>query len=237
MEMNKMTKRWSWPLACVLLLGFGLLMAGCESDPVAPQEEPPALTEKEAAQQAALVAVGVAEIGPEILKAPALKDLGIYPYDFPADGIVLGSVIMEFFTGGAGGTHSHWNDADYGLLYTPDKEVLEVEFMLPIGEGVTVGFALDFSLFGPIDREEDEAVVSGTGNYITGAGTAPFTLTSVVVSGIYAYPTDGTLLFETGGWEVLVTYDGTDTALVAVNGVDMFTVNLDTGWLTPITES
>lgn len=237
MEMNIMTKRGSWLLAGVLVLGFGLLMAGCESDSVAPQEEVPAPTEQEAAQQAALVAVGVAEIGPEILKAHGLKDLGIYPYAFPGSEIVEGTVIMEYFTGGATGIHSHWNEADYGLLYTPDDEVLDVAFILPIGEGVTVDFGLELSLYGPIDRVEDNAVVSGTVTYITGAGAAPTTLTGVVVSGIYAYPTDGTLLFETGGWEVLVTYDGTDTALVAVNGVDMFTVDLDTGWLTPITES
>lgn len=236
--METKMKMWRRPAALVLILAMGLLVAGCESDPVAPQEEIPAQTQTEAAQQAALVAAGVAKIGPVILEDQTLKELGVYPYTFPEAGNVSGMVVMEYFTGGPEGAHSHWNDADYGMMYTPDEELVDVSVTLPFGEeGITVGFSLDFDLYGPINRAEDFATVSGTGNYITGAGVSPFTMTEVVVSGINDFPTGGTLLFETGIFAVEVTYNGTDTGMMAVNGVDLFTVDLDTGLITPITDS
>lgn len=236
MELNKMKKRWSWPLACVLLLGFGLLMAGCESDPVAPQDGAPELTEQEAAQRASLVAVSVAKIGPEILKARSLKksadELGVYPYTFPEGGDVSGTVIMEYFTGGAEGTHSTWNDADYGLLFTEVGEVVDVAVPLPMAPEVTVAFAIDFNLSGPINRLADNAVVSGTGRFIVGSWIEDYTLTSVVVTGINDYPSGGTIEYVSGSHALLVTYDGSDTAMVSVNGVDLYSIDLDTAQIT-----
>ncbi len=49
MKLDKMMKGRVGAGALVLLLGSGLLLTGCESDSVAPDEELPALTEQEAA--------------------------------------------------------------------------------------------------------------------------------------------------------------------------------------------
>ena len=238
MEMNRMKKAWGWPAAMLLLLGCGLLLAGCDSDPVAPQEGPPALTEQEAAQRAGLVAVSMARIGPEILEARTLKDaadeLGVYPYTFPVGGDVTGTVIMEYFTGGAEGSHSHWNDADYGMIYTETGSALDVEIPLPVAPEVVVAFSVDFYFAGPINRLVDTATVSGSGNFVAGAWTEHFTMTNVQVTGFNDYPSGGTIEYVSGAHTLLVTYDGSDAAIVSVDDVDLYAIDLDTAQITSL---
>ncbi|MCK9995921.1 MAG: hypothetical protein KAH56_06550 [Candidatus Krumholzibacteria bacterium] len=227
-------------IVALLLLTGGLMLVGCESDPVAPQDELPQLTEQEAAQQAAIVAVGLAKVGPELLKFSGLKagpaELGIYPYEFPSGGDITGSIMLEYFDGGPGGTHSHWNDADYGLLYSPSGEV--VTLALDLGFGFEVSVDLTFDLAGPIDRAADTATVTGSGTLASGDETTGFTISEtdpVVLSGLSAYPSGGTLLFTIDGIQLEVSYDGDDTAAVTIADVVTFMIDLDTGIVTPVT--
>jgi len=231
-------------IAALLLLTGGLVLAGCESDPVAPKDELPQLTEQEAAQQAAIVAVGLAKVGPELLKFSGLKagpaELGVYPYEFPSGGDITGSIMLEYFDGGPEGAHSHWNSADYGLLYSLADE--EVTISLDIGIGVDVIVGMTFDLAGPIDQAADTATVTGSGTLTLGDMGTGFTIYEsdpVVLSGLSAYPSGGMLIFNIDGIDLLVIYDGDKTAGVAI-GVDplvafSYMIDLDTGIVTLVT--
>lgn len=221
----------------ILLLGFCLVVGGCESDSVVPQEELPALTEQGAAQQASLVAVGISMAGPELLNFSGKsgdKELGIYPYTFPDGGDVTGTIMLEYFTGGAGGTHSSWEDADYGLLYTVEDN--EVSMNLDL-DGLAPDFGMTFNLYGPIDQVLDTAEVSGTGKFRTGASNHGFTIPDddpVVLEAVSTYPSGGMFVYSADGFELLVVYDGSDTAIIQIAEVVAYTIDLDTGMVTPV---
>ncbi len=222
----------------ILLLACGLLINGCESDSVAPHDELPELTEKEAAQQAALVAVGISKVGPELLKFDGLKsggkELGVYPYTFPAEGDVTGSIVLEYFTGGAGGTHSLWDDADYGLLYTPEGEALAVA--VDLGGGLMPIFSLTFDLHGDINQTADTATVSGAGTFTSGDSINDFTLTNLLLEEVSSYPSGGSMDYLVGSIVLVVTYDGSSTAGVEIGGVLAYEIDLNTGIVTPVTK-
>ncbi len=222
--------------AVMLLLAGGLLLGGCESDAVAPNETLPEVTDQEAAQQAALVAVGIAHVGPQLLKFDGLKagpaELGVYPYDFPEGGDITGSIVLEYFTGGEGGNHSSWNNADYGLLYTPEGE--EVSVAVELFEGVEVVYSVTFNLGGPINRSADTATVSGPGTLIMGEIVRDFTLTNVFLDAVSSYPGGGSFDFTAGSIVVTVTYDGTRFATVTVSGGATFEIDLDTGLISSV---
>ncbi len=158
MKLDKMMKGRVGAGALVLLLGCGLLLAGCESDPVAPNEELPALTEQELAQQAALVAVGVAQVGPRLVTFNGTKAYnkvdGVYPYTFPEGSNATGSVVLEYLSGGPNGSHVVWDLADYGKLYTLPGDSVTVSVDLGDFEPI---YSVTFDLYGPIDRAADTA--------------------------------------------------------------------------------
>lgn len=234
MKLDKMMKGRVGAGALVLLLGCGLLLAGCESDPVAPNEELPALTEQESAQQAALVAVGVAQVGPRLVTFNGAKAYnkvdGVYPYTFPPGGDISGSIMLEYFNGGPDGVHSAWDMADYGLLYTPEGDSVTVA--LDLGGGVEPIFSVTFDLEGPIDREEDTATVSGAGTFSSGGFFQNFSLTDVLLDDVSSYPDGGTMVFTGGPFETTVTYDGTRYALVVITGGPAWVIDLDTAMIT-----
>lgn len=220
----------------ILVLACGALVGGCESESVAPHDELPQLTEREATQQAALVAVGISKVGPELLNFNGLKafekELGVYTRTFPEGGDITGSIILEYFDGGPSGLHSLWEDADYGLFYTPEGERVTIEVEIPdVGTSV---FALDFDLHGDIDQEADTATVSGSGNLTTGDYNPSFTITNVVLTELSSYPEGGTFEFVAGTITVMVEYDGDVTASVWINGVITYVIDLDTGIVTLI---
>ena len=231
MKHKQLIARGSGIAALLLLLAGGLMLGGCESDVVAPDDDLPELTEMEAAQQAALVAVGVAQVGPQLLKFAGLKAgpavLGVYPYDFPVGGDITGSIVLEYFIGGAGGTHSTWDEADYGLLYTPEGEAVSVTVELV--EGAEVIYSVTFNLGGPINRAADTATVSGPGTLIMGDFVQGFTLTNVLLNDVSSYPDGGTMDFLAGSVEITVTYDGSRYATATVLGGSVFEIDLDTG--------
>jgi hypothetical protein len=220
----------------ILLLGICLVMAGCESDSVTPNDQLPALTEKGAVQQAALVAVGIAKAGPELLKFSGKKDLGIYTYTFPPGGDISGVIMLEYFTGGPGGTHTDWETADYGLLYTTEGEQVTVVLDL---EGVEPEFSLTFDLEGPINQAEDSAEVFGSGNFTSGESSNDFTIDEedpILLEELSSYPDGGTFMYVVDSISVAVVYDGDVTADVFISEAPEpgYSINLDTGIVTVI---
>ncbi len=228
----------------ILLLACGVLVGGCESDSVAPHDEIPELTEKEAAQQVALVAAGLAKVAPQLLLYDGTKsgdkdEEGVYTQDFANFDYITGTVILEYFNGGPGGFHCVWDEADYGLLYTWDdpetSEVDGVTVALDLGGGVEPIFDLTFGLHGNIDQEADTATVSGEGTLLMeGLPPQPFTITNVVLTEVSEFPEGGELSFSTGSFDLVVEYDGEEVAYVTVNGVITFSINLETGVVTPV---
>ena len=222
----------------VLFWASGLLVGGCESDAVAPQDELPAVTEAEAAQQAALVAVGIAKVGPELLRfqasKPRDKELGVYSYTFPEGGDISGTVILEYFSGGAGGFHSLKDDADYGWLYTPEGEMVTVALDIP--SKVEPIFELTFDVQGDIDQVADTATVSGFGTLATGELSSGFTFTNLILTELSSYPDGGTFECVSGPITLVVEYDGDSTASVSVKGFIKYEIDLDTGFVTLIEE-
>jgi hypothetical protein len=217
-------------VAVTLILAGALLLVGCESDSVAPQDEIPTLTEGDVAQQAGVVATALAKVSPEIVAfrpAKAAKDLGIYPYDFPNQPQVTGMVTLEFFTGGPTGTHVAYDAADFGLLYTDPGEMLRVE--IEVTEDVTLGFDLGLSVEGYLDRDAGSAVVSGAGTFVSGLHPGSFQFTGLAVSENGLYPTAGSLTFLSAGWTMTVVFDGDVTAEVLLDGTPLYVVNLETG--------
>lgn len=223
----------------ILLLGVCLVWGGCESDSVAPDDQVPALTERDAAQQAALIAVGITKVGPQILnfsgKKPRDKDdvVGVYDYPFPPGGDITGSVILEYFTGGAEGVHCPWDEADYGLLYTPEGEMVFVAVELP--GGAVPQFELIFSLYGPIDRAADTAEVAGSGTFTSVVYSNDFTIPEaapIILTAVSSYPDGGVFHFTVGAISLVVTYDGSSTAGVEVAEVLTYEIDLDTGGVT-----
>lgn len=239
MELYKMKRGLGLTGVLIPLLGFCLVIGGCESDAVAPQDELPALTEQGAAQQAALVAVGISKAAPELLnfsgKKSGDKVLGIYEYEL-TDGGLSGTIMLEYFTGGAGGTHSSWEVADYGLLYTTEGN--EVSVVLDI-EGLEPEFGISFDLEGPIDQEADTAEVFGTGTFTTGDSSNGFTIPEddpVLLEAISTYPSGGMFAYTGDGFSLVVVYDGDVTADVFVSEAPEpgYSINLDTGMVTVI---
>ena len=239
MEFKPMMKDRSRVGALVLLLGLGLLANGCESDATAPHDPVPPLSELEVAQQAGRVAFGIAKVGPELLnfngKKSSPTDVGVYPYVFPAGGDISGSIILEYFTGGATGTPSAWDVADYGHLYTPGSTMLTAA--IDVGGLEVRGVGLAFDIQGDSDRTADTATVFGAGTIVSGSWSNDFTITEsdpVVLSGVSAYPQGGTLMFTFDSSSMLVEFDGDHTAGVTIGGILSYMIDLDTGLVTVI---
>lgn len=241
MEFRNTKGGWALAGSLILLLGLVLLLGGCESDAVAPQEELPAPTEREATQQAALVAAGIAKSSPLILAYDGNKDLGIYPYTFPPGGDVTGSVVLEYFNGGAEGDPSHWDDADYGRMYSVDdpetEDVEGVSIALELPGGLEPVFAVTFLLRGPIDRAADTAELFGAGTLGMGGSPTGWTIPEthpVLISSLSNWPTGGLVNFVVGSIILNVEYDGDHTANVYVGDAEdpTYTIDLDTAEVT-----
>jgi hypothetical protein len=217
----------------LLLMLTVLVVGGCESDSVVPNDSLPALTEGEAAQQAALAAMAVSRVGPQIVLFDGTKlsskVLGVYPYTFPPGSDVQGTVTLEFFDGGPGGIHSTWEEADYALLYTSGEEGVTVD--LESGGG----FGLTFDVTALLDRPADTATISGGGVFTTGEIDSPFGFTDLVVTAVSSYPSGGSMTFTAGVHELLVGFDGDSTAVIMVDDVDTYIIDLDDGSVTEIT--
>ena len=51
---------------------------------------------------------------------------------------------------------------------------------------------------------------------------------------ISTYPSGGMFLYSADGFELMVVYDGSDTAIIQIAEVVAYTIDLDTGIVTPV---
>lgn len=213
----------------VLLLASGLAMTGCESDPVAPHDELPALTPEGAAQQAGVMASGLAQTSPQLFYT--LKNA--YTYSFVGIDAIDGTVYLEFRDGGEEGTLEGIapNAADWGWIYTAADEPLD--FMIEVVAGSPGHVYLSFDIKGDIDQPTHTATLleGSGGSYVAGEYTGTFDFSGVVVTQGADSPT-GTMTVQTNDYVVTVVYDGDSTALLTIADVGSWLVDLDDGTLT-----
>ena len=215
-------------LSLTALLALGLLLAGCESDSTAPNDELPALTQDGAAQQAGFVAMAVASVGPEFVTFDGVSK-ELYTYTFSGSTGISGIVMIDYRDGGSDGDPATFETGDWAHLWTPEPGGIT-------GETSAGGSAsLSFDLEAEVTQASDTAtiLVGSSGSFTSGEYTATFDLDTVVVT-VASYPSSGTMVFSSGGFVMTVTYDGDNTAVISVAGVDTWVVNLDDGTLTEI---
>ena len=215
--------------ALMLMLGLGLWLTGCESDTVAPHDETPALTEEDAAYQAAAMASAAGQFLPQLVEYNG-SDKNEYSYTFPAEGDVSGTIYFDFRNGGADGTPAPYNTANWGSLFTAADE--EISFAVGYGGSID----LKFSIFADITRDPDTATLleGSGGTFTSGAYSATFSFADLVVVRDGDYPASGSMSFVSGGFTLTVTFDGTNIAVASLSGGASWSVNLDDATITPI---
>jgi len=219
-----MNKKLTLLAVLALMLGLGLFMTGCESDSVAPNEEPPTLSDDEVAGQAAAMASAAAQVLPQIVEySPTNKDL--YSYDFSGQNAVTGTVWFDFRTGGADGTSATYSTGDYCHMYTADGEAIVFEV------GVGGEIEVTVSVMASIVQATDTATLleGSAGTFTAGAYNATFSFAGVVVTAGQNYPSGGTMTFVSGGRTLTVTFDGDNTAVVTLEGGGSWVLDLDDG--------
>ena len=206
-----------------------LVIAGCDSDPTAPQENPPPLTVDAAATQAAALAKAGVDIMNELLDR---SDKELINEVFSV-GNVNGKVTMEFFCGGAEGEPCAQDLADAIHTWTdlttdpPDSAVIWEDF----GDGpqeiarITVDAVVD-----PFDNDPPESgTVTGSGVLTAGVYVSTFTIDGVIYH-VGDYPASGAMTYTSPPHDVLITFDGTRCATLVIGEVT-YLVDLDTGEL------
>ena len=212
-------------LAVVALCGF--LLGGCDSDSTAPDDELPTLSQNDVINQAALTAVAVAAAANTIVtySGPSKE---LYSYDFGPSSDIQGTVNLDYYLGGAGGTSSTFALGDYCHMWTPEPAGLTMD--LDTGGGA----ALSFDVVASIVQAQDTATIAvgSSGTFTSGDYSSSFTFFDLVVT-TADYPTSGSMSFSGGAHTVTVTYDGDNTASLEITGEGTWSVNLDDGTITP----
>ena len=209
----------------VLALVAGLaLLAGCESDSVAPNDDLPELTREDAAIQSGAVAVTLFTASLMAIEDPGVPTKAPQRYVVDDAGF-SGSVWLDFLSE-EGGTDATWNTAGWVRLYTTDDPVT---YTTPLG-GTTV-FDLDYSA--DITRDPTNAVVNGSGTMTSGDYTLSYEITDLEVEEGADYPLGGDVMVTTQGHTVEMSFSGGVNALLVVDGTERWNVNLDTGDVTP----
>ncbi len=215
--------------ALTLLLVTGLWLSGCESDPVAPHDDAPALTSEDVAYQAGALASAAARVLPQFVEftGPGKNE---YSYDFAGESAVTGVVYFDFRTGGPDGTPASYDVGDWGRMYTASGAPLS--FAVGIGGSVE----LDFDITADIVQATDTATLlpGSTGTFTAGDYVATFSFADVVVTAGDNYPSGGTMTFTSSGKTMTVTFDGDNLVNIDLEGGGSWTVNLDDGSITEI---
>lgn len=209
-------------LLLVMLPTAALLLGGCESDTTAPQDQTPALSERDAATQAGLIAMAIVEVGPEVITFSEVRKT-VYSRAFIGD--ISGTVFLDFRLGGPGGASATWENGTWAQLYTAVGEPLNIA----IGESGSAQLGLNIT--GDINRVADTAVINGGGTFNSGPYAATFTFDDLAIAAT-GYPGGGTMTFAGGAFVMTVTFNGTSTATITSPGHGTWFVNLDTGVVT-----
>ena len=212
-------------LVLPILMVLGLI-AGCESDSVTPNDPLPTLTEEDAAWQSGVLAVIIAKAAPQLIQFTD-PSKAVYEYSFTGFDAITGSVMLDFRTGGSGGTPATPSGADFCHLYTEDGE--SVVFTTDAGGSLSVTLDISSSL----DQAANTATIQSgsSGTFSTGDYSGTFAFDDLVVSESSLTPASGGIVVTSGGFAISVVFDGGTTATVTA-GTTVWIVNLNTGVLT-----
>ena len=218
--MKTLSKIW---LPMLALLG---LLAGCSSDPVAPQDTLPPATAEDAAFQAGMVAYAVTAVGPEIMQAanPAKEVRNIV---FDGDRGLTGAVHLDYRMG-PDGVPAVAGEATWVRLFTASGT--PVVYTVPELGGQT---AFDLDVMATLDHQADQAtILQGSGGTMTSGDTVvTFTMLGIVV-GSAGYPQAGGLTVTSGTHSAEVMFNGSNVVTMTVDSSATYFIDLDTGEVT-----
>jgi len=226
--MSNKWKRGTAGLVLPLLVMGILALTGCESDSVTPDDPNPELTLEDAAHQAAVVVLGIAEVGPRVVRVAPVKT--VYTHEFDGTDGITGTVQMDFRMGGPEGASASATEGTWAGLMTLGGNglVLQTELggtmYLAVGLTCTINQATSTATMLP----------GSGGTFIAGVYATAFTLDGLEVSAASDYPVAGGMTFTSGPHTLDITFDGTRNALISVDGSPHWTVNMDTGDLVEI---
>ena len=225
-------KKYYTLAALALLLGAGLWLTGCESDTVAPHENLPELTSEDVAYQTAAMGSAASRILPQLVEFSPATTKNQYSYEFDGDP-VTGTVFFDFRMGSANGAEAPYSTATWGRMFTGLDATLS--FAVGVGGSVEVAFDIMASI---VPETHTATILDGSGGSFTaGDYGATFTFSNLIVQAGADYPLGGTMTFVSAGHTMTLGFDGTNIATITFNGVLSWTVNLDTGNITAITET
>lgn len=212
----------------LLALALVVCVAGCDSDPVAPDDKLPQTTAGGSAATSAAIARIMTEVGPIILDpSKAVVDIDL---DDPGNDYedLSGSFRIDY-RDGPDGNPAEPGAAAWAHAYTDEGSPVVVTL------GDTGGSAsFEFDVTGNISRSPDtlEILAGSNGTMVSGERTTTFTADGVVIDGT-DYPASGTVTVTPGdgGPESTVTFNGTNMVMAVVEGV-FYEVDLDTGSVT-----
>ena len=225
-------------LALIVICLAGLwLISGCESDPVAPQDEVPSLDQEDVAWQASVLALALAKVTPQAIQFDARKSDPPLSYSLDDPGLGLfGTVFLDYRMDAEDGPHATPDDGTFVRIYTESGELAVIK--TPVGGAV----AMTFDLKATIDRDDDTAVFiegsSGTyetgtyedGEFTLGHYSATFQLDNLAVDLNQEFPVAGYLIFTSGGHTIVVEFGG-NILTVHLESMEL-TINLTTGEIT-----
>jgi len=206
-----------WIMALALAGMAALLLAGCENDETAPNDELPPVSEQGAARQAGLMAMAVAQAGPAVLLGPN-KDMGTWTF---SGGDVTGSFTLDFRCGGMDGTPCADDVADWAHAWTDAEAPLVMQ--VEIGGLQTAPMTIGFDLEAVIDQDADTAVISSLnpGTFVAGEYDATWEVDGVLVALGGDYPEEGTVTLTVDGTTAVVTYDGDAIVTITVGELSL----------------
>lgn len=208
----------------VILAVAGLaLLAGCDSDPVAPQDDLPVLTEEEAAFQSAAVALTWATISHMAIDNPGVGAKTASAYPVTGAGF-SGDVWIDWRTL-EGGEDATWDTAGWVRVFT--------ETGAPVVYTTSLGGTTEFNLdvASNIVRDPTTGVINGGGSMVSGDYTLSYGITNLTVEEGEPYPLEGSIAVATQGHSVMIQFDGSRYAIltVNVNTQEYWEVDLETG--------
>ena len=215
--------------AGLLLLVLGLLaLVGCESDSVAPQDSDPELTQEDAAHQAAVVAMAIAKVGPQVVRVAPLKT--VYSHVFDGTDGITGTVEMDFRTGGPDGASASSTAGDWASLVTLGEDGLAFQ----VDQSATMYLEVGITCSINQTLHTATALAGSGGTFTAGVYVTTFTMDGLTVAATNDYPTSGVLIFTSGPHTLDIEFDGTVNAVISADGSPHWMLNMDTGALTDL---
>jgi hypothetical protein len=180
-------------------------LSGCSSDDGVTPDENPEFTAEDAAHQAGLVTMAMAQL----MQGMTNK----------SDPVIV-EVSMDHVYG------AYWDDGDNDRVWTDTANKLYVDIN---------GLPHDLMVDTPVtfDITDTDGVANGFGSLDFVTFDVTFVIASVTLDP-GNFPIGGQIIVDTSGWSAAVEFLAGHTATVTITGAGTWEVNMDTGELTEI---